>query len=99
MVSRAVSAWPLSRPWNLAIIAMAGFPGISRGRKKFSVTAAHSVTTKNPARRSTNLIGPLPLRCHVQQHLAHVGVGVDGRQRVRVALGRPAGEVRGVVLE
>jgi hypothetical protein len=35
---------------------MAGLPGIIRGRKKFSVTAAQRVSTKNPARRSTYLI-------------------------------------------
>jgi len=35
---------------------MAGFPGIIRGRKKFSVTAAHKVSRKNPALRSRKRI-------------------------------------------
>src|SRR6516225_644259 len=51
-----MSDCPVSRPWNFAIIAIAGFPGIIRGRKKFSVTAAQRVSRKNPARRSTNRI-------------------------------------------
>ena len=49
-VSSETSACPVRRPWNFATIARAGLPGISRGRKKFSVTAAQSVSRKNPAR-------------------------------------------------
>jgi hypothetical protein len=53
IVSSACSSWPLILPRNFPIIAMAGLPGIIRGRKKFSVTAAQRVSRKNPARRST----------------------------------------------
>ena len=45
-------------PWNLAIMAMAGFPGISRGMKKLNVMAAHSATSKNPIRLTKYLIPP-----------------------------------------
>ena len=38
------------RPWKRAIIAAAGFPGMSRGMRKFTVSAAQSVSTKNPSR-------------------------------------------------
>src|ERR1700760_1646277 len=94
ITSRDFSACPLIRPWNLAIMARAGFPGIIRGRKKLSVTAAQRVSTKNPARRRANLMAARPpplLGRQVQQHLAHVGVVVGGRQRVRVARRRPGG--------
>ena len=62
MFSSAISPCPVTRPWNLAIIAMAGFPGIIRGRKKFSVTAAQSVSRKNPPLRSMKRIR---LLCHL----------------------------------
>jgi hypothetical protein len=39
---------PLRWPWNLAIIATAGFPGISLGSRKLIVSAAQRVTRKNP---------------------------------------------------
>ena len=54
--SRAFSASGLIRPLNLDIIASAGLPGMSRGMKKLIVSAAHSVTTKNPSRRRTYLM-------------------------------------------
>src|ERR1043165_2173526 len=54
--SKAFSADGLIRPWNLAIIATAGLPGISRGMKKLTVRAAHRVSNKNPHRRSRNLM-------------------------------------------
>src|SRR5216110_729968 len=75
-----------------------------RGMRKFSVTAAHSVTTKNPSRRRTNLISRascrlnLRLRLQVQEHDAPVGVDVGGRSCERVALRDPAGQAAGVVL-
>ena len=138
--SRALSACGFTGPRNLPIMASAGLPGISRGRKKFSVSAAHKVIAKKPSRRSANLMscswlssGPPfrllagPARCsHSHGHprpgrpasgrpghgpaaayfgdrcssmLPPVGVVVGGGLGVRVALGGPAGEVAGVVLE
>ena len=47
--SMAWSACPESFPWKRAIIASAGFPGISRGRKKLIVIATHKVATKKPS--------------------------------------------------
>ncbi len=57
--SRAFSACGFTGPRNLPIIASAGLPGISRGRKKLSVSAAHRVSAKKPRRRSTNLMSLL----------------------------------------
>ena len=54
--SNAFSADGLIRPWNLAIIATAGLPGMRRGMKKLTVSAAHRVSNRNPHRRSRNLI-------------------------------------------
>ena len=54
-ISSAFSAFGLSSPWNFDIMASAGFPGISRGKKKLRVSAIHSVTTKKPRRRSAYL--------------------------------------------
>ena len=54
--SSAFSADGLMRPWNLAIIATAGLPGIRRGMKKLTVSAAQRVRSKNPQRRSRNLM-------------------------------------------
>ena len=55
-ISRAFSDCGVSCPWNFASMASAGFPGISRGSRKLRVSAAHSVKTKKPRRRSANLI-------------------------------------------
>src|ERR1700679_656271 len=41
---------------SLAMMLLMGFPGMTLGRKKFSVRAAHSVSTKKPARRMMNFI-------------------------------------------
>ena len=41
--------------WNFAIMASAGFPGISRGSRKLRVIATHSVRMKKPRRRSAYL--------------------------------------------
>src|SRR3982750_2188027 len=83
--------------------AWSGLPGMKRGMKKFSVSAAHRVTTKKPSRRSTYLNGCAPLLGglgpEVQQHLLRIGDVERGRLRVRVVLGRPALDVGGVVLE
>jgi hypothetical protein len=38
------------------MMLLIGLPGMIRGRKKFSDTAAQSVSKKNPARRMMNLI-------------------------------------------
>src|SRR3954447_9051980 len=99
-----------TRPWNRAIIALAGSPGISRGMKKFTVIAAHSVSKKNPSLCSRNLIDYLrvrtppsrPTRSALGRQVQHdllVVRDLPGRgERVRVLLGRPAGEGTGVVL-
>src|SRR6516225_2488523 len=50
--SSAFCAFGLSSPWNFDSMASAGLPGISRGSRKFSVSAIHSVRTKKPRRRS-----------------------------------------------
>ena len=45
-----------TRPWNRAIIAEAGSPGISLGMMKLTVTAAQRVSAKKPNRCSRNLM-------------------------------------------
>src|ERR1700686_1132253 len=54
-MSRALIVPGPTCPWNLDSIASAGLPGISRGSRKLRVSAAHSVNTKKPRRRSANL--------------------------------------------
>src|SRR3954467_9122540 len=107
----AAIALGLTRPWNRASSAVAGSPGMSRGIRKFTVTAAQRVSTKKPNRCARYLIAapPCPLssppfpaallrRLQMQQHLLLVR-DLPGRgQRVRVVLRRPAGEGAGVVL-
>ena len=58
--SSAFSASGFTRPLKRDIIASAGLPGISRGMKKFRVSAAQRVTKKKPSRRSTYLIAVPP---------------------------------------
>src|SRR5579875_720421 len=99
--------------------ACTGLPGMNRGMKKFSVNAAHRVSTKKPSRRTTNLIRHLLLasscflrgprvasvsrsgagRVQVQQHLLVVRHVERGWLCVRILLGRPTTDLRGVVLE
>src|SRR5215475_5367952 len=55
-MSRAFSACGFSCPWNLDTIASAGFPGISLGSRKLTVSAIHSVSRKKPRRRNANLM-------------------------------------------
>src|SRR5947209_14470942 len=80
-----------------------------RGMRKFNVTAAQSVSRKNPNLRATNLISrascsgddrsaPLPLRLQVEEYDTPVGSLVCRRPRVGLALGNPAADVLGVVL-
>ena len=45
---------------SFAMAASAGEPGIIRGRKKFRVTAAHSVSTNRPNFCSAYFIGRPP---------------------------------------
>src|SRR5438270_3908882 len=52
------TALRLTRPRKRTSIASAGFPGMSRGRMKFSVSAANSVMAKNSRRLSAYLMGP-----------------------------------------
>src|SRR5205085_4595091 len=59
-ISSACIAFGFTRPLKRDIIAITAFPGMRRGMRKFNVTAAHSVTTKNPSRRRTNLIDRAP---------------------------------------
>src|SRR5487761_1169178 len=54
-MSRALIVPGPTCPWNFDSIASAGLPGISRGSRKLRVSAAHSVNTKKPRRRSANL--------------------------------------------
>src|SRR2546423_10983647 len=87
----ALYACGLTGPRNLAIIARAGFPGISRGRKKLSVSAAHRVSAKKPRRRSANLM-PCS-RCsfsHPYVHpLARCAEGHEPLVRARPAQDQP----------
>src|SRR5215469_7714204 len=49
---------------SLEMMLLMGLPGMIRGRKKFSERAAHSVSTKKPARRMMNLmVGRALSRC------------------------------------
>src|SRR5262249_12724604 len=80
--SSAFIVFGLICPWNLASMACAGLPGISRGSRKLRVSAIHSVRTKKPRRRSA--------------YLKLVGSGAQGRGGIRVAgAGGASGRVRG----
>src|SRR3954464_1652234 len=54
-ISRACIACGFTCPLYLDIIASAALPGMRRGIRKFSVTAAQRVTRKKPSLRTTNL--------------------------------------------
>src|SRR6266571_905500 len=88
---------------------MAALPGMRRGIKKFSVTAAQRVTMKNPSLRRMNLMFRascpslhLPalaaLRLQVEEHDAPVRILVRSRTREGIVLQHPPVEVFGVVL-
>src|SRR5207244_11332238 len=62
-----------TRPLYLDIIASAALPGMRRGIRKFSVIAAHSVTTKNPSLRRTNLTFRAPCSGSVSSTADHLG--------------------------
>src|SRR6266487_364301 len=70
--SSAFSACGDTGPRNLPIIASAGLPGMSRGRKKLRVSAAHMVSAKKPRRRSRNLMSSSswPSSSAIPAHLA-----------------------------
>src|SRR5258705_333200 len=75
--------------------ASTGEPGISRGRTKFRVIAAHSVMRNSTTLRSTYLTAvPASRLRQVGEHREELVVVVD-RQRVRVGLRRPPGEILG----
>src|SRR3954471_1204283 len=104
--SSAFNAVGCTCPLNRPIIASAGFPGISRGRKKLMVSATDSVRPKNQSRRSRNLTGSASsrpccggsLQVEVEKHLLDVGHRERRRSGERILLCRPSRQALVVVL-
>src|SRR3954454_3872559 len=104
--SSALSAVGCTCPLNRAIIASAGLPGMSRGRKKLIVRATQSVTAKKPRLRSRNLNAAASFRrcrgrslqVQMEQHLLDVRHCERRRTGVRIPLRGPPRQALVVVL-
>src|ERR1700761_5821206 len=80
-------------PASFASAASAGVPGINRGMKKFTVTAAHSVAPKMISLRTIGCMAVAALRRCLEMRDDHQRRRQVRRGRgVRVAGVRPSGE-------